>query len=126
MASRILPASVARRGLSSIHSPRIAPRIFTHATRHARRPLDSYRPALRVAGQRRAISSTARRTFADVDDSFDPRQQERESDEVDVCIVGGGPAGLGAAIRLKQLANEAGNEDFRVLLLEKSGELGDH
>lgn len=79
-----------------------------------------------MAGQRRAISSTARRTFADVDDSFDPRQQERESDEVDVCIVGGGPAGLGAAIRLKQLANEAGNEDFRVLLLEKSGELGDH
>jgi electron-transferring-flavoprotein dehydrogenase len=45
---------------------------------------------------------------------------------VDVCIVGGGPAGLSAAIRLKQLANEAGNEDFRVLLLEKAGELGDH
>jgi len=33
---------------------------------------------------------------------------------------------LSAAIRLKQLANEAGNEDFRVLLLEKAGELGDH
>jgi electron-transferring-flavoprotein dehydrogenase len=45
---------------------------------------------------------------------------------VDVCIVGGGPAGLSAAIRLKQLANEAGNEDFRVLLLEKAGELGAH
>lgn len=37
-----------------------------------------------------------------------------------------GPAGLSAAIRLKQLANEAGNEDFRVLLLEKAGELGAH
>lgn len=37
-----------------------------------------------------------------------------------------GPAGLSAAIKLKQLANEAGNEDFRVLLLEKAGELGDH
>ncbi len=36
------------------------------------------------------------------------------------------PAGLSAAIRLKQIANEAGNEDFRVLLLEKAGELGDH
>lgn len=45
---------------------------------------------------------------------------------MDVCIVGGGPAGLSAAIKLKQLANEAGNEDFRVLLLEKAGELGDH
>ncbi|KAJ3956514.1 hypothetical protein N0V92_006920, partial [Colletotrichum tropicale] len=37
-----------------------------------------------------------------------------------------GPAGLSAAIRLKQLANEAGNEDFRVLLLEKAGEMGAH
>jgi electron-transferring-flavoprotein dehydrogenase len=37
-----------------------------------------------------------------------------------------GPAGLSAAIRLKQLANEAGNEDFRVLLLEKAGEIGAH
>ena len=37
-----------------------------------------------------------------------------------------GPAGLSAAIRLKQLANEAGDEEFRVLLLEKAGELGAH
>ena len=43
-----------------------------------------------------------------------------------MCIVGGGPAGLAAAIRLKQLANEAGNDEFRILLLEKAGELGDH
>ncbi|MCJ1317111.1 hypothetical protein MMC15_002433 [Xylographa vitiligo] len=64
--------------------------------------------------------------FADVDETFDPRQQDRESDEVDVCIVGGGPAGLSAAIKLKQLSNAAGNEDFRVLLLEKAGELGAH
>lgn len=45
---------------------------------------------------------------------------------MDVCVVGGGPAGLSAAIRLKQLANEAGNEDFRVLLLEKGGDMGAH
>lgn len=37
-----------------------------------------------------------------------------------------GPAGLASAIRLKQLANEAGNEEFRIILLEKSGELGAH
>ncbi|KAI9762113.1 MAG: hypothetical protein M4579_000593 [Chaenotheca gracillima] len=76
--------------------------------------------------QSRSFSLTSIRRLAEVDDSFDFRQQERESDEVDVCIVGGGPAGLSAAIRLKQLATEAGNEDFRVLLLEKAGEIGAH
>jgi len=35
---------------------------------------------------------------------------ERESMPYDVVIVGAGPAGLGAAIRLKQLANAAGSE----------------
>jgi electron-transferring-flavoprotein dehydrogenase len=75
--------------------------------------------------QKRTISISHQR-LANTEESYDPRQQDRESDEVDVCIVGGGPAGLAAAIRLKQLANEAGNDEFRVLLLEKSGELGDH
>ncbi|KAL9126909.1 MAG: hypothetical protein Q9217_004123, partial [Psora testacea] len=72
------------------------------------------------------FSTSPQARFADVDNSFDPRQQDRESDEVDVCIVGGGPAGLSAAIRLKQLANEAGREEFRVLLLEKAGDIGAH
>ncbi|KAK4249539.1 hypothetical protein C7999DRAFT_29964 [Corynascus novoguineensis] len=75
---------------------------------------------------RRYLSTTPARFYAEVEDSFDPASIDRESDEVDVCIIGGGPAGLSAAIRLKQLANEAGNEDFRVLLLEKAGELGAH
>ena len=35
-------------------------------------------------------------------------EMERYADEADVVIVGGGPAGMSAAIRLKQLANEAG------------------
>ena len=82
----------------------------------------SFNPAI----TRLAFSTTSMQKFADVDETFDPRQQDRESDEVDVCIVGGGPAGLSAAIKLKQLSNAAGNEDFRVLLLEKAGELGAH
>ncbi|TAQ87171.1 hypothetical protein B7494_g4483 [Chlorociboria aeruginascens] len=81
---------------------------------------------LRISGQHRAFSSSIPRKFADIGDHFNPESVERESDQVDVCIVGGGPAGLSAAIRLKQLANEAGNDDFRVLLLEKAGEIGAH
>ena len=46
---------------------------------------------------------------------------ERESMEFDVVIVGAGPAGLAAAIRLKQI-----NPELSVVVLEKGGEVGAH
>jgi electron-transferring-flavoprotein dehydrogenase len=49
----------------------------------------------------------------------------REAMEYDVVIVGGGPAGLSSAIRLKQLAAQQ-NREVSVCVLEKGGELGAH
>ena len=108
-------------------------------TTRTTRTTTTAQPGRWIAGQRRRrlsnstrarLASTVAAGVDDDDGVIGALNAERESDSVDVCIVGAGPAGLSAAIRLKQLAASASGDgavsDFRVVVLEKAGEVGDH
>jgi electron-transferring-flavoprotein dehydrogenase len=51
---------------------------------------------------------------------------ERETLDVDVLVVGGGPAGLAAALRLAQLQKQQGGEPLSIAVLEKARDAGAH
>src|ERR1700757_880130 len=69
--------------------------------------------------------STEHRGMSEGANQSSVEAEAREAMEYDVVVVGAGPSGLAAAIRLKQLAAAAGSE-ITVAVLEKGSEVGAH
>ncbi|KIK61398.1 hypothetical protein GYMLUDRAFT_84976 [Collybiopsis luxurians FD-317 M1] len=91
------------------------------------------RPSSSNSSTPRSFSTSSSTFNSENSAKYDPRSIERVEDQADVCIVGAGPAGLSAAIRIKQLEREAKEKgeldesrEIRVVVLEKGSEVGAH
>ena len=67
--------------------------------------------------------STTKRSFSETTAPTEMQEEPREAMAFDVLIVGGGPAGLAAAIRFKQLCQQQ-DKDLSVCLIDKGSEIG--
>jgi len=95
-------------------------RLFSHGTKaHLHRALNTTSRCQAVTTHYTVVDRATDERWEDID-------MERFSDETDVLIVGGGPAGLTTAIKVRQLMVENGLEDMRVTLVEKASEIGAH
>lgn len=105
---------------------------FSFLSRTGRRLLSTSTTAERLVASRWSSSSSSslhlqslartRRMFST---AITEDEEPRESMAFDVLIVGGGPAGLAASIRLKQLCQEKG-QDLSVCVIDKGSEIGSH
>ncbi|SCU82217.1 LAFA_0C09846g1_1 [Lachancea sp. 'fantastica'] len=90
------------------------------------RPLFRVQPVREFSASQVGLKSTEIPFDKLDEDQREVLTEERAIDKVDVCIVGGGPAGLATAIKLKQLDSTYGSGELRVVVLEKSPDMGSH
>lgn len=123
---RAPPSTVSRLPVASTSTVATARTLLTSAASPAPRvaAATSTGRSASIAAVRRGFATVTDHPVSPIAEESAEEEIERAEDDVDVCIVGGGPAGLCAAIRLKQLEAEQGRE-IRVVVLEKGGEVGE-